>query len=239
MSDWLFDLGNSRFKAAAWEGGAPGPVHAWPHGEAVHQAPVPHGRRAWVASVASQALTSAVLERLHGRFEQVHVASTRAECAGVRVAYPQPQKLGVDRFLALLAAHRLGGDVLVAGVGTALTIDLLDASGQHHGGRIAPSPTLMREMLHARASQLPATGGSYREFADDTADALASGCDGAGVALVLRSLELGHQQLGREPALLLHGGGAEALAPLLPQARLQPSLVIEGLAIWAAESGAR
>ena len=148
MSDWLFDLGNSRFKAAAWEGGAPGPVHAWPHGEAVHQAPVPRGRRAWVASVASQALTSAVLERLHGQFEQVHVASTRAECAGVRIAYPQPHKLGVDRFLALLAAHRLGGDVLVAGVGTALTIDLLDASGQHHGGRIAPSPTLMRAVLH-------------------------------------------------------------------------------------------
>src|SRR5690606_3887 len=81
------------------------------------------------------------------------------------------------------------GDVLLAGVGTALTIDLLDAGGRHHGGRIAPSPTLMREMLHARAAQLPASGGAYAEFADDTADALASGCDGAAVALVLRSLE--------------------------------------------------
>ena len=234
MSDWLFDLGNSRFKAAPWEGAAPGPVQAWPHGEDVHQAPLPHGRRAWVASVAGQAMTSAVLERLRANFQQVHVAATRAECAGVRVAYPQPHRLGVDRFLALLAAHRAGGDVLVAGVGTALTIDLLDASGQHHGGRIAPSPTLMREMLHARAAQLPALGGRYQEFADDTADALASGCDGAAVALVLRSLELGRQRLGREPALLLHGGGAGALAPLLPQARLQPSLVLEGLAIWAA-----
>lgn len=237
MSDWLFDLGNSRFKAAAWDGGAPGPVQAWPHGEDVHQAPVPRGRRAWVASVAGPAMTAAVLERLHAHFDQVHVATTRAECAGVRVAYAQPHRLGVDRFLALLAAHRAGGDVLVAGVGTALTIDLLDADGRHHGGRIAPSPTLMRQALHARAAQLPAEGGQYREFADDTADALASGCDGAAVALVLRSLEEGRQRLEREPALLLHGGGAEALAPLLPQARLLPALVLEGLAIWAREAG--
>lgn len=237
MSDWLFDLGNSRFKAASWDGGAPGAVHAWPHGEDVHQAPLPRGRTAWVASVAGEAVTASVLARLGAHFDRVRVATTRAECAGVRVAYPQPHKLGVDRFLALLAAHRAGGDVLVAGVGTALTIDLLDVSGRHHGGRIAPSPTLMREMLHARATQLPAQGGQYREFADDTADALASGCDGAAVALVLHSLEQARQSLGRAPALVLHGGGAAALAPLLPQARLQPSLVIEGLAIWAAQAG--
>src|SRR5690606_4534143 len=238
MSDWLFDLGNSRFKAAPWSGGAPGQVQAWPHGEDIHQAPVPRGRRAFVASVASQALTAAVLERLHANFDEVHVARSQAGCAGVEVAYRQPRRLGVDRFLALLAAHKGGGEVLLAGVGTALTSDLLDASGRHHGGRIAPSPTLMREILHARAAQLPAQGGQYREFADDTDDALASGCDGAAVALVLRSLEQGRQLLGRDPALLLHGGGAEALAPLLPQARLRPSLVLEGLAIWAGEADA-
>ena len=46
----------------------------------------------------------------------------------------------------------------------------------------------MREALHQRAVQLPAEGGTYREFADDTDDALASGCDGAAVALIERSL---------------------------------------------------
>ena len=31
MSDWLFDLGNSRFKAAHWQGGADiGEARAWP-----------------------------------------------------------------------------------------------------------------------------------------------------------------------------------------------------------------
>ena len=78
---------------------------------------------------------------------------------------------------------------LVCGVGTALTIDLIDADGRHLGGRIAPSPTLMREVLHARAPQLPETGGDYVDFAADTEDALASGCEGAALALIERSLE--------------------------------------------------
>ncbi|UNK56370.1 type III pantothenate kinase [Pseudoxanthomonas daejeonensis] len=242
MSDWLFDLGNSRFKAASWRGdGGIGEVLAWPHGadalvagDASH-GPLPRGRRAWLASVAAPALTTQVLALLRERFEQVHVAHTLAECAGVRVAYAQPARLGVDRFLALLGAHAGGGDVLVAGVGTALTIDLLDVDGRHHGGRIAASPTVMRQALHQRAVQLPAAGGHYREFADDTDDALASGCDGAAVALVERSLQQAAGLLGRIPALLLHGGGAEPLLPLLPQATLRPALVLEGLAAWARE----
>lgn len=241
MTDWLFDLGNSRFKAAPWHGGGGiGEVLAWPHGADALVAgdasdgPLPRGRRAWVASVAAPALTTQLLALLRERFDEVHVVRTLAECAGVRIAYPHPGRLGVDRFLALLGARAAGGDVLVAGVGTALTIDLLDADGRHHGGRIAASPALMRQALHQRAVQLPASGGHYDEFADDTEDALASGCDGAAVALVERSLQQALQRLGRTPALLLHGGGAAALQPLLPQATLRAALVLEGLALWAA-----
>ena len=54
----------------------------------------------------------------------MQVARTLAECGGLRVAYPQPQRMGVDRFLALLAARAGGGVMLVSGGGTALTIDL-------------------------------------------------------------------------------------------------------------------
>jgi len=114
-----------------------------------------------------------------------------------------------------------------------LTIDLLDADGLHHGGRIAASPTTMREALHARAVQLPPTGGDYSEFANDTADALASGCDGAAVALIERSRAQATRLLGHVPALLVHGGGAPALMPLLEDAHYQPALVLDGLARWA------
>src|SRR5690606_41105712 len=113
------------------------------------------------------------------RIARVRMARTWPECAGVTVAYAKPEKFGVDRVLGLLAAVESHQPVLVIGVGTALTIDLMDGDGLHRGGRIGASPTVMREALHARAVQLPATGGAYAEFANDTADALASGCDGA------------------------------------------------------------
>jgi type III pantothenate kinase len=187
-----------------------------------------------VASVASPALTAGLLDGLVRHCQRIALARTQAHFAGVSIAYPQPRRLGVDRFLALLAARaRAPMPSLVVGVGTALTIDLLDAAGRHLGGRIAPSPTLMREALHARAPQLPVRGGAYAEFADDTDAALVSGCEGAALALVERSLARASERLGQAPALLLHGGGAEALRPHLAQAVMAPALVLEGLAHWA------
>lgn len=237
MSDWLFDLGNSRFKFAPLEGAAAGSVQAWQHGaEAMTSAALqalPEGDTAWVASVAAPGLTTAVMEVVQQRFARVRVARSQAECAGVRIGYAQPEKFGVDRFLALLAAAGSQRPVLVVGVGTALTIDLMDASGQHLGGRIGASPTIMREALHAKAVQLPAAGGQYAEFANETADALASGCDGAAVALIERSVQQATTQLGSLPALLVHGGGAAPLLPLLPAADYRPALVLDGLARWA------
>lgn len=237
MSDWLFDLGNSRFKFAPLQGDRAGNVQAWAHGaEAMDEAALdalPRGATAWVASVASAALSGQVMQVLGSRFDQVRVARTLPRCGGVQVAYARPEKFGVDRFLGLLAVAPLQQPVLVVGVGTALTIDLMDGDGLHRGGRISASPTVMRQALHARAVQLPASGGDYAEFANDTADALASGCDGAAVALVERSLRQAGELLGTSPQLVIHGGGALPLLPLLPGADHRPALVLDGLARWA------
>ena len=240
MSEWLFDLGNSRLKCAPLrDDGAPGEVQALGHDEdrfvaALDEVLPAHGGCAYVASVASPTLTVAVLDALSARFDRISVARTQPRLAGVRIAYAQPAKLGVDRFLAMLAAHVRGPSPwLIAGVGTALTIDLLDGEGRHRGGRIAPSPALMRRALHEAAAQLPETGGAFGEFAADTEDALASGCEGAALALVERSLHEGERLLGARPRLLLHGGGADTLRGHLPQTVWEPSLVLHGLATWA------
>lgn len=91
----------------------------------------------------------------------------------------------------------------------------------------------MREALHARAVQLPASGGDYVELAIDTDDALTSGCDGAAVALIERSLQHAQRSLGVPVRLLVHGGGAPPLLPLLPDASFRAALVLDGLATWA------
>lgn len=240
MNRWLFDLGNSRLKCAQLhDDGSLGEVIALAHDEpmfvkTLREVLPDRADSACLASVASPALTVAVVDALAAHFRRISLARSSARLAGVRIAYAQPARLGVDRFLALLAARARGsGPWLIAGVGTALTIDLLDAEGLHHGGRIGPSPRIMREALHRAAAQLPAQGGSYREFATDTADALASGCEGAVLGLIERSLRQAEQALGKAPTLLLHGGGADALATHLPEAMQAPSLVLEGLALWS------
>lgn len=241
MTTWLFDLGNTRLKCAPLLDGRIGEVHAVAHvdgGLADALASVLPARFdvAHVASVASESLRVELLDALVQRCRRIELARTQAAFAGLRVAYATPARLGVDRFLAMLGAR--GGiheAVLVCGVGTALTLDLVDAQGLHLGGRIAPSPQLMREALHARAPQLPLEGGAWLDWAADTDDALAAGCLGAALALVHDARDAARSRLGHDPVLVLHGGGAEPLRTRLHEARWRPSLVLEGLARWATE----
>ncbi|GHA83786.1 type III pantothenate kinase [Cognatilysobacter bugurensis] len=244
MTVWLFDLGNTRLKCAPLQNdGRVGPVQAIAHtaldgadamADALARALPPRIGVAHVASVASEAQRVALLDALTARCGRIGLARTQPRFAGLRIAYAQPQRLGVDRFLAMLGARAATPEaVLVCGVGTALTLDLVDAAGGHRGGRIAPSPTLMRESLHARAAQLPIEGGAYREFADDTLDALASGCEGAALALIRDAQHAAQRTLGATPRLIVHGGGAAPLLSQLPDAQFEPSLVLDGLAVWA------
>lgn len=235
MKTFLFDLGNTRLKFAEVVGdGLPGETIAVAHDDG--QAwldELPRGDVACIASVGPASRHVALLDALAPRFVRLHVARTQAAMGHLRIAYANPQHLGVDRFLALLATLD-AGPALVVGVGTALTCDLLDGDGLHRGGRIAPSPMLMRQALHARAPVLPEHGGHYAEFADDTDHALASGCEGAALALVERSLEHAERLLGVRPALWLHGGGAQALRRRLPTHGWVPDAVLRGLACWHA-----
>lgn len=235
MKTFLFDLGNTRLKYAELGGdGLPGETTAIAHGDdCTWLEHLPRGDVACLASVGSAARHVALLDGLATRFTRLHVARTQPALGRLRIAYAHPQHLGVDRFLVMLAAVDAGPALLV-GVGTALTCDLLDGEGQHRGGRIAPSPMLMRQALHTRAAVLPERGGSYAEFADDTDHALVSGCEGAALALVERSLAHAEQLLGMRPALWLHGGGAAALRVRLPTHEWVPDAVLRGLACWHA-----
>jgi type III pantothenate kinase len=160
---------------------------------------------------------------------------TEARRGRLRVAYRERARLGVDRFLGMLAASsRADGPWLLVSAGSALTLDLLAADGTHVGGLIAPMPATMRQALAAGIRQLDVVGGAREDFATDTADAIASGCDGAAIGLVERSLRLAHARLGVPPTLLLTGGGA-GLFEGITGARvvLEPALVLDGLAIVA------
>ena len=246
MTTWLLDLGNTRLKVAAWRPGEGlGDVQAWTHGAADFApsmqrwlAGVQAGDTCWLASVAGSELTAAVAEALASHGNPTTRARPRPECAGVRIAYAEPSRLGVDRFLALLAAHARGaGPCLVVSAGSALTVDLLDDQGRHRGGLIAPSPEHMRSALAARFPALAFAGGEAVDFAGDTADALASGSVGAAAGLVERSHRRAQRLLGAAPRVLLSGGGGQRLVSALElDVEWAPGLVLEGLAVYALQA---
>ncbi|MCL6619653.1 type III pantothenate kinase [Thermomonas hydrothermalis] len=235
MSTWLFDLGNTRLKWAPLQAdGQLGPVTASPHGDGdAWLQTLPQGQLACIASVAAPERRLALLDALLPRFECLVQVSSEAALGPLRIAYADPARLGVDRFLAMLGQCD-GRPMLLVGVGTALTLDLVDGEGRHRGGRIAPAPDLMRQALHARATQLPPSGGRFVPFADTTEDALASGCLGAALGLIEHSLQAARAELGVQPQLRVHGGGVAALRPWLPEHVVVADAVLVGLARWHA-----
>ena len=175
------------------------------------------------------------------------IATTTAEAGGVRCAYAAPQCLGSDRWLALLAARvHVGAQAcIVADCGSALTVDGIDALGQHVGGYIGPGYRRIIESLLATTEEItpdrplspPSPGGICLRPANTTADALERGA-----LLMLSGLadaaaaELRRATGAERPPLLLTGGDAPLLAASLAGSTLEgslrplPELVLDGLA---------
>lgn len=249
MTTYLFDLGNTRLKyAPLLDDGQIGDIVAVAHDgaalPATWNAALPaQFNAAALTTVGASTLRIQLIDALTTHCARISIARTVSRFGDLRIAYPQPDTLGADRFLAMLGARvratraRTAAGAtpsLVVGVGTAITLDLVDTDGQHRGGRIAPSPALMREALHARATQLPEHGGTAVAFADNTLDALRSGCDGAALGLIRDAMAAATTLTGQSPTLLLHGGGIDALKDHLPRdSIIAPALVLEGLANWA------
>jgi type III pantothenate kinase len=101
--DWLFDFGNTRLKCAPLGAdGSVGPVRAFALSELDA---LPSGEVAYLASVAERRRARAIARCLVARFRRIAIARTAATFGGLRIAYANPQKLGVDRFLAMAGAH--------------------------------------------------------------------------------------------------------------------------------------
>ncbi|HEY2395799.1 MAG TPA: type III pantothenate kinase [Rudaea sp.] len=240
----LIDLGNTRLKCALWDGTTLRTL-----GAATHAGPMDNVDFAalWseagavsailIASVAGAALGLRLARDLRRRFglEPVFVASTAQAC-GVRNAYAQPERLGVDRFLGLIAVHAdAAGAVVLASCGTALTLDAIDADGGHRGGLISASPALMIDALTGNTARLQRPRAArIVELAVDTADAIESGTWLGAAALIERFVERAAALIGSRPAVVLGGGGARRLGGLIaPAHRVDEEVVLRGLAIYA------
>jgi type III pantothenate kinase len=252
MAHLLIDAGNTRLKYAVLSGTRLRGARAldWnPRNLERVARRVLRGRfdRVLVCSVAGGALERALRSaaRRSGSPPPQFIRSTRRS-AGVRNGYVQTWRLGADRWVAMLGAHALypGRALCVVDVGTAMTLDLLDAGGRHRGGLLVPGPGLMVASLLSNTAGIrrragPSARNNARRagatlFGRSTRAGLLAGSTAACAALIERALAEARATLRTRPKLLLAGGDAKQVAPLLrvPYVR-SDQLVLHGLALLA------
>lgn len=243
----LIDLGNTRLKWALWDHGRRAMGGVFAHADTSLEAALsnnwtalPRPETILVASVVKNAQELELTRLLESHFDQAaEFVRSPAQALGIQNAYAEPERLGVDRFLGMAALHAASprAQILVS-CGTALTLDALTSEGQHLGGLIAPSPTLMRKALGTATARVGEQAGRLVEIADNTADAAWSGCLLSSVALIERFRDLISRRVGMPVAIVGDGGGLEEWLALLPDVERGRDLVMRGLALWA-ERGRR
>ncbi len=243
--DLLIDVGNSRIK---WAISQAGKLTA--HGSAEHVGVVPVElnqvlqpgelpTRVIAANVAGD-----VYEQLLGDWVQrqwsldVDYVEVDPDYSDIKLAYSDPHKFGVDRWLALIAARDLlSADVAVVDVGTAVTVDVMTAQGLHQGGIIIPGLSLMQQSLMQKSSAIQQELISQENaksalLGRDTASGITSGSLYAVTGAIEHLLTKVVAQTGTRLSVIISGGDAEAVrAELRIESRHIPDLVLQGMKI--------
>lgn len=234
----LIDIGNTRSKWRVWDGhrlqagGACRTPDFTP--ERLPASPAPS--QAVLASVGDPQRLHELAALLQASGLTVRLARTQADLHGVRVAYAEPARLGVDRWLAMLGAVTLDAlPCCIVDAGTAVTVDAIDASGRHLGGVILPGSRLMRAALYGHTRRIPdEADGQTVWLADNTRDAVWSGCLHAVAGGIERLLGQHLPLLGTTARVLLTGGDAAALQPhLAVSCQRDDDLVFRGMTVLA------
>ena len=169
-------------------------------------------------------------------------AVVSANACGVINGYQEFERLGTDRWLAMLAAFsEVRGRCHIIDCGTTLTIDTVDQGGKHLGGYIVPGLYVMRSSLQVRSKALAVADAPWDgiEPGLDTSTAIHHGILRVIVGL-LREFRSSEQDAGIKSHWFLTGGDAELLANYLDwDLRISPDLVLDGLELNKLEDSER
>lgn len=239
MNALVVDLGNTHWKAAhvgaqGLTGVLSGPYDDLDRLREVIVVGGGNGVRALVASVAPEHRYSWFMQLAQAAGLRVERIDGGRPLGGVRPGYRKPEQLGVDRLLAMVAVRAMTqSPFCVIDAGTAVTLDFVDAGGQHLGGLILPGQRLAREALLANTA-IPRDDSV--EVGDrlglDTPTGIALGGRYA-VAAIAEMFLTGSRALftGQSAAVFVGGGDADAVASALslPCTKIE-NLVLRGLA---------
>ena len=191
---------------------------------------VPQCNRLWLREL--QAVSGRPPRMVHHRMK-----------LGLRIAYPNPARIGADRLAnACGAVHRYGSPVIVADFGTALTFDVV-ANNAYMGGIIVPGLPLMTDYLAEKTALLPRLRldryhgiprnlGAMPVIGKNTRQAMAIGARLGYIGMVREIFtRLQHTLKSRTVRLCATGGyAAWALAGCELPVRIDPDLTLYGMA---------
>jgi len=192
-----------------------------------------------LVSVRSEEETVQLSALLHAAFGvSAQVATPAQALAGVRNGYEDYQRLGMDRWLAILGGfHLAGGACLVIDFGTAAKADFVAADGAHLGGYICPGMPLMRSQLRTHTRRIRYDDASAERAhvslapGRSTVEAVERGCVMMLQGFALSQLAQARELWGDNFTVFLTGGDAPLAKEAVPQGRVVPDLVFVGLAL--------
>jgi len=192
-----------------------------------------------LVSVRTEDETNELVLALAAAFSlEVMKAGPAQELAGVRNGYDDFQRLGLDRWLALLGGyHLVKAACVVIDLGTAVTSDFVSATGEHLGGFICPGMPLMRNQLRTHTRRIRYDDASAEQAVislapgRSTVEAVERGCTLMLQGFVLAQVEQAKALWGEDFTLFITGGDASLVNRVVPAARVVPDLVFVGLAI--------
>lgn len=198
----------------------------------------------WYANVASDDTTAELEEFCKHLAEQptLHRATVPRIQSGLRNTY-ELEKLGIDRWLAALAARYIypNTNLLIVNMGTATTIDVVSAEGLFLGGCILPGLITMLASLGQATAQLPQINHinieawpQKKAIATNTLDAIQIGCIHAQIGAINICRERASQVLTQTPLCLLTGGASKFIeSHLMYPVQKVDHLVLQGLQLSA------
>lgn len=198
----------------------------------------------FVSNVAGEKVATQLTEWIDKQWQLTPVfVQSEKKRFGVTNAYDQPETLGTDRWLAIVAGRQHAKETTcIIDCGTAIAIDIVTEKGLHQGGLILPGLSLMKRMLTDNTDALTdvAQESEFKLLATNTHSAVQAGTLYM-VTATLENIIIDLQQnFKNEIRFLITGGDAEELIPLLPQPLIhEPDLVLKGLAQYARQMNQR
>ncbi|MBL4607993.1 MAG: type III pantothenate kinase [Pseudomonadales bacterium] len=234
----LLDIGNTRLKAALSENNKveifSSVSHCGDWVSVIASLDIPSAvNNVHIASVVGSSNESVIAEAVlkkAGVDPVFHQAASLA--AGVRNGYRSPVRLGVDRWMAIVAAcQRAQGAVCVVDCGTTITIDMVTAKGDHKGGFILPGLAMSKKSLLQGTKEIKLGAEEHCHklaWGCSTEEAVCHGALFSSVASIERAMRDFKVEEGGV-ALFLTGGDASVIAKYLHYDELIPELVLEGI----------